>query len=271
MFFESIARSNSIENLKPMSQNSNFKYASLVVAALSCPTLKLLDTNIPFLVFSGTAVSPNMQSIKFTCPRGPCTRHGSYWRQRISDCECCIADLCEKPSMRSLEICSQWGDYQNLNKFLVILNRSLNSNPSFTDLQLPPDLWRRLSNLSSALRTHPSCLSLNRSKSLSDLSSFPNTMGTSTFWPSFVPILRMQRKCLSCPDLSQIQPLHNMHPLLHKALNTDGFLYYSKNGFCGGVNQAFWIKLRLGAQTIHRDSYSPITDLRSCYFTCLEY
>ncbi len=175
-------------------------------------TLKIFSTHLPFVAFSGT-VSPHLESITLTCD--------PYWGPQLVDCLCYVADLCKMPSMRSLEINIATDDLV-LDTFLVMLNHSLHCNPSFTNFPL----WESYSpspNFSSALRTHPSLLSWKRSKSLSDLSTIGQESSDATksaFWNRDY-YFSMGGKCLSCPDLLEMQSLHTMHPLLHKALHTD--------------------------------------------------
>ena len=170
---ESIASSRTLEDVKLCHEIKGpvpyVELCGLVEAALSCSTLQTFSTDIPFSAFSG-AVSPNLKSITFQ------HSNDSVWAPKaLFDCLCCIADQCKMPSMRSFKIDHFSRDfYPVADKFLVILNHSLHCNPSFTDLEL---VNLHLSSnyqrgpFSTALRTHPSLLSWNRSKSLSDLST----------------------------------------------------------------------------------------------------
>ena len=135
--------------------------------------------------------------------------------------------------------------YPVADKFLVILNHSLHCNSSFSDLKLNLHLSSNYQRgpFSTALRTHPSLLSWNRSKSLSDLSTAcaasesgnHNLATDCVLYGHYVnheefslPSVSIGSRCQSCPDLLQIQSLHNMHPLLREALNTNR-LYYDNN------------------------------------------
>ena len=230
-----------------------FELRCLVEAALSCSTLKTLSTNIPFLAFTGS-VSQNLKSIIFTV-----SPHTILSDKALFGCLCCIADMCRMPSMRSLEII-YWDDkyLYAVDDFLVILNHSLHCNSSFNNLELHLHLSSNYSRstFSNVLRTHPSLLSWNCSKFIDDVddsfiddNSFlidhnmpedasdcenNNTVPTDCiFYSPGHPVrnlasFRIGDRWQSCPDLLQMQSLHNMHPLLQRALGCET-LYYDKN------------------------------------------
>ena len=157
----------------------------------------------------------------------------------LSDCLCCIADMCRKPSMRVLEVNHYSRELDDgyyfpvWDTFVVILNRSLHCNPSFTSLKLnmymSPCYLRAI--FSYSLCAHPSLFSWNRSK------SFGNLIAATTSYPGGECIIGTHdhdilshRFLESCPDLLQMQSLHNLHPLLHRALNTE-LLYIYKASY----------------------------------------
>ena len=195
----------------------------LVEAAMSCSSLKTLSTDIPFLASSGT-VSPNLKSIEFSCT--------DLAAETMFNCLCCIADMCKMPSMRSLKIDYNYVDYYPVHdKFLVILNHSLHCNSSFTCFKLihfPLSLEYLSGPFLTALRTHPSLLSWNHSKSLSDLSTAcePRDVWSG---PRDERVEWTRTRCQSCPDLLQMQPLHNIHPRLYKPLRINRLYYHESD------------------------------------------
>ena len=229
--------------------SSLMEFPKLVKAALSCSTLKVLSTNIPFTV-SRNAVPPNLEVVKFQYS-------GFLWDEDVlSDCLCCIADMCRRPSMQFLDVCysSRIRSSEPVSdRFLVILNRSLHCNPSFRSLNLHIHMsanYQR-ATFSDSLQTHPSLFPWNMSKSFDDLSlSDSSTAAHDALEPegevaigcvlgsvqpknreSFASVW-IGSRWQSCPDLRQIQSLHNMHPLLHQALNMcTTHLYYCKKQF----------------------------------------
>ena len=244
---ESIASSHTLENMalhfkdatgRFVSVHKRLQLHSLVEAALSCSTLKMLSTNIPFSAFSDT-ISPNLEAIKFEPFEYWC---GCWTYKTVYDCLCCIANMCKIPSMTSLEIALDNEYHPAFDKFLVILNHSLRCNSSFTDLTLDGLHFYLRGTFSTALRTHPSLL-WNRSKSLSDLSTAWGTSESESDDQSSVEDASESEsddqsavedasesegynqsitlenaskdRCQSCPDLLQMQPLHNIHPKLY--------------------------------------------------------
>ncbi len=226
---ESIASSHTLERLSLMFFEPSILPCGLVESALSCSTLKTISTNIPFLTFADR-VSPNLESITFRCLEKNPSR-------AVFDCLCCIADLCKMPSMRSLKVTESCVPFPD---FWVILNHSLHCNSSFTDfnihyLPLIPTfsitLRPRLPTFLKPLRPqhptflktlrprHPSLFLRNRSKSLSDLSTACGASRLENLSYEVDGRNGMKsRRWQSCPDLQQLQFMHNMHPLLCNAL-----------------------------------------------------
>lgn len=240
-----IAGSHSLEDVTIMCDINDkdvlgIEFCCFVEASLSCPKLRKFKTNISFfacpetlcskpyfLVLNGK-VSPNLQSMKFEV---------DYFKgTKQPDCLCCIASMCKMSSMKSLEIYYEDAYISCLNtKFLVILNHSLYCNPFFANLKLDVHLSSNYQRciFSNALRSSPSLL-LNRSKSLTDLSTLRDNAeaffcdSDSRDYKLRHVSYRIGKKCQSCPDMLQMQSLHDMHPLLRKALKTDR-LYFKTN------------------------------------------
>ena len=120
-------------------------------------------------------------------------------------------------------------------KFLCKLLAIMNYKHSLTELyaltygHILPSYFslRQLSSLSRELRKDPAIVNLNlrRSKSLCDLATL-RLKTNDTGWRKKLSkdVLKHQ----SCPDLLEMQSLHNMHPNLHEALETKKY-YYSTN------------------------------------------
>ena len=136
----------------------SLKLSGLVEAALSCSTLKYLQTNILFhilpthqhietMVFK---VNPN-----FTTPA------------TLLDCLLCIAEMCRVQSMKKLHVFMfETIPPQDYACFLYVLNNSLHQNPSMRSLKIPrfPHF-----NLEHIIRKDH--VTVRRTKSLSDIAT----------------------------------------------------------------------------------------------------
>lgn len=151
-------------------------YHILLEAALSCSTVKILNTNIPFRAFTDRIFS-HLEDVTFEIP------FASLSVVTLHDCVCCIADLCKIPSMRCLRIVHSGVRniciLQVYLNFMTILNDSLHCNSSMEELLLSLEfkseddfIYFFLSSV-SGLRRDPDILRLNlkRSKSLCELNT----------------------------------------------------------------------------------------------------
>ena len=176
----------------------------LVEAALSCSSVKLLKTNIPFLTSSAEA---KIEHIVFNISHFFLVGNPAA----LCDCLLCIAKLYQIQSMKSLHIsCNRilYDDvlipYQDFCNFLTVLNDSLHQNTSISKLRIEEQMvesFFRWEELPRIFRI--GFLSTRRTISLPDLNT-ANPENDGNLWPYE-----------SCWDL---QSCHNMHPLLYKAL-----------------------------------------------------
>ena len=202
--------------------------STLVDAALSCSTIKRLCVNLPITASSCNKQPANLECVEFDIG----------W-QVFADlpttvflqCLDSIAKLCELPTVKSFKTTIDYHlwDFmlsippQLLCPFLTSLNTSLHINPSISHLSFAPCLLMpvyvrivylstfsyRLACLANAVKKDHavSHRSLRKSKSLNDL-SLNHTE-------------RPLPRCNSSLDLVELESLHNMHPMLYKALSCD--------------------------------------------------
>ena len=225
---------------------NEFELCRLVEGALSCKTLQMLSTNIPFVVPS-SKLSLNLMRIEFKLSP-------DIWeKSALSTCLSCIAALCERPSIKYLDICHKGEVYPAWDDFLAILNRSLHCNDPFVYLRIEMHLSSNYQRdtFSNTLRTHPSLLSAwNRSKSLPDLPSSVAesedtaekvdtdcVFGNARVNRNNIDSVLIGRRHQSCPNVFQMQSLHNIHPLLFKALRCDR-LYCKKDRFMRKISSS---------------------------------
>ena len=204
------------------------KMQGLVKAALSSSSLKSLSFNVPYIFHS---LPNNIEEIVFKV-----SPHSRMAISRLFDCLSSIADLGKQSWVKHLDmggniylvsVC-QWNVPSKMCcDLLALLNNNLHSNPSlnlstsFLSSFMPPV---QLNSLSHALCKDPDIprLNLRRSKSLCDLTTVQivkrdNCRGTHH----------------SCPDLLELQALHDMHPKLQKA-----HFPHHAGTFMGGVTHA---------------------------------
>ena len=142
--------------------------------------------------------------------------------QRVQNC---ITDIAHKCNVVQLLL---YGTNLHLHEnFITIMNNSLHHNQSMKRLELhiaDMNPSHKISTISHALRRDPSIpiSNLRRSQSLCDMrtSHSTRTDKMAVFEPYKSP------HGLSCPDLLEIQSLHDLHSLLHEALKCDK-LYYT--------------------------------------------
>lgn len=196
----------------------------LVEAALFCPSVKSLFTNIPFKI-PITDLLIHMENIRFDMS----LHHLSGLPVSLFTCLSCIAEICSVPSMTSFSIINtgsmnikkvHWRDYYD---FLSILNDSLHHNPSMCDLSILT-CFRSSHVLPHIIHEDPIIARLNvrRSRSLSDLvhmaDSEPVDDDSDSFYGSEDDDDDEVKSTSSCPDMRLLQSLPSIHPLLHKSL-----------------------------------------------------
>ena len=116
---------------------------------------------------------------------------------------------------------------------VALLNSSLQANPSLTiESNIFSGSKVHLNFLSRALRRDPDVVGMNfrRSQSLYDLTT--QKIRAQNYIELIKPVLKLKRmkkhpfswdssrRRHSCPDLLEMQSLHNMHPQLHQIIGT---------------------------------------------------
>ncbi len=192
-------------------QVNKFELDSVVEAVLSSSTVTSLETNFPFLIPSKTKISDIKINMKYPHPL------------EMQRCRASLISLACYSGIIPLKFTTVYIlQLSTLKDFITLLNNSLHSTTMIDGVRLRhfyigTDSIRQSSSYRSslfhALKRDVSVplSSLRKSQSLNDLST--------------------SRDCLdyyhSCPDLLEMQPLHNMHPKLHDGLRCDE-LYYDK-------------------------------------------
>ena len=165
-----------IENvtLKCHNPDLSLKLSGLVEAALSCSTVKYLQTDIPFhilpthhhietMVFK---VNPNFTTLTPAA---------------LLDCLLCIAEMCRVQSMKALHVfIFKTIPPQDYVSFLCVLNNSLHQNPSMCSLVLKFPCFN-LKEIQHIIRKDH--VTVRRTKSLSDIAT------AIPIQPQHVPIL----------------------------------------------------------------------------------
>ena len=147
--------------LKCYNHDLSLKLSGLVEAALSCSTVKYLQTNIPFHILPTHHHIETMVfevNLNFTTT-APAT---------LLDCLLCIAEMCRVQSMKALHVSSmrETIPLQDYASFLCVLDDSLHNNPSMHSLTVPrfPHF-----NLEDIIRKDH--VTVRRTKSLSDIAT----------------------------------------------------------------------------------------------------
>lgn len=196
------------------SEYSILKDHKLVKAALSIPSIKTLETNIPFYFPQNETTS--LKKLKFEI----WPYFLDFAAPTLFRCLRSIADMCRLPSMESLEI--SYDDpiifeydpdipYHWHCDFIAVLNNSLHINPSMNNLFLDPFFFNKHClerSLPEALHKDVDAarLILRRSASQHDLG------------------VESEEDCKdnchfsSCPDLPLVQSICDIHPLLYNTL-----------------------------------------------------
>ena len=202
----------------------------LVPAALSCPSLKCIKTNIPFLHWQKFCrVEHHVQHIffEFSLSAVQC------FEETICNCLLSLAEMCAAPSMKSLVIecnhfcpkfpaCHTLYSYGWYSDFISILNDSLCKNPSIIHLHLDPSFFSYYCDcLPDALYRDPAIAKLEIARSVS-LPDLPECLAadddSSSCSSSSASDNYNLKHSSSCPDFRLLQSMHNMHPLLYKTL-----------------------------------------------------
>ena len=146
----------------------------------------------------------------------------------LCDCLCHIAYMCKLLSaVRILYYLLLQLPPQLLCTLAAILNSSLYCNLNVhVDIRCLHFSLSDLNSLSCALRKDHNLIHLKwkRSKSHCDLSVLQLEKNDIEVERKSVKIISRH---YSCPDLFEMQSLHNMHPKLHKVLRSSSF-YYSR-------------------------------------------
>ena len=162
-----LSSSSTIEDLTLECSNPDLSLtlSGLVEAALSCSTVKYLQTNILFHIL------PTHHHIEtmvfkvnpyFTTPTPAA----------LLDCLLCIAEMCRVQSMKALHVIMFETIYirpQDYASFLCVLNDSLHQNPSMHSLEIPRFSHLNLKEIPHIIRKDH--VTVRRTKSLSDIAT----------------------------------------------------------------------------------------------------
>ena len=205
----------------------------LVLAALSCPSLKSIETNIPFFHWHKICRVEHVV-FKFSLEAVKC------FQETILNCLLSLAEMCGVPSVKSLVIncspntnnvlfrlfsnfpaCHTLYSYKWYCNFISILNDSLHKNASIIGLHLDPHFFGCYAGgLPGALYRNPAIAKCDIARSLSLpelLEHFPSEDSCNSSSANDNYINHTSLKCASSsPDLCLLQSMHNMHPLLYK-------------------------------------------------------
>ena len=205
----------------PFDVDSSPDLSQLVESALSCSSIKSLETNIPFFILP---TQHHLQNLTFIIS----AYFMSSYPHPLFDCLFCIAAMCRVQTMKSLKITNNClplslPDHHN-STFMSVLNNSLHHNPSLSlslqnnhlGLEELPHITRKV------------YLNVRRTKSLSDIASLISVdidtlrsfalisdIGLFAEDNDYGPYRHSLQRTMSCWDF---QSLHNIHPLLKEIL-----------------------------------------------------
>lgn len=266
-----ISRSQSLECITmkyyKKSTDLTFQYCTfnkLIEAALSCSTVKslTLDNVLPFQMLNSKVIS-HVTQLEFILQPAIITS-----AQRLFDCLCCIADMCKAHSMKILNILIHFPISQlphvavnvpsrKFCDFIAILNNSLHCNQTIDQLGSAFRIYCPIhcTILSHALKDPAVLLlDLERSKSLCDLSTL-DIVEDYDYTPRWrvtkrdKMLKRPLKRRHSCPNLLEMQPLHNIHPLLYEFLLDTGYNdFYLKDSRTNRVRKRLY---RKGYEDLH--------------------
>ena len=134
----------------------SLKLSGLVEAALSCSTVKYLQTNIPF---HNLPTHHHIETMVFVDNPTP--------SPALLDCLLCIAEMCQVQSMKALYVETiRPHDYAS---FLCVLNDSLHQNPSMHSLEFFQFSHFNFEEIPHIIRKDH--VTVRRTKSLSDIAT----------------------------------------------------------------------------------------------------
>ena len=161
-----LSSSCTIENvtLKFSNRDYSLKLSGLVEAALSCSTVKYLETNIPFLILP---THHHIETMVFTVD----LIFTTPFPAALLNCLLYIAEMCRVQSMKALDVDIMFNpippqDYAN---FLCVLNDSLHQNPSMCSLNILRFSHFNLKEIPHIIRKDH--VTVRRTKSLSDIAT----------------------------------------------------------------------------------------------------
>ena len=220
------------------SQLALFNFQKVVESAsLACPMLTHLDIWMPWpLPHFNRRLSSTIECVSFGVNLVP----DCCILTNFCDWLLCIADICKRTSLKHVSIESYLPSMISYDippeiycKFLSIVSHSLHCNPSlkiYWSCQFDPIYHIPIRTLSRALRKDRDITlhTLQRSKSLCDLTTIP-------FTTRFCGNYREDRskfikRTQSCPDLLEMQSVHNLDPRLHAFMccrNKSNDYYYT--------------------------------------------
>ncbi len=185
---------------------------SVVEAVLSSSTVTSLETNFPVLISNRTNISDIKIDMGYN--EYPHPLEMQRWHASLISLACYSGVI---PLKFRIDI--DLRQFSTLKDFITILNSSMLDDGKRLGIVslMAENIRPYFSSLSHALkRDLPVPLSsLRKSQSLNDLST--SSCDCHDYYQS-------------CPDLLEMQPLHNMHPKLHDGLRCDE-LYYRKQYF----------------------------------------
>ena len=214
-----ISTSSTLEHVFQFYPPPALNFFPVLDAALYSSTVTSIVTNLVFRYLS----TSNTNYIRLNVAQS--LDFDARATQRIQNC---ITDIAHKCNVIWLVLV---GTNLHLHgNFITIMNNSLHHNQSMKILELdiaPMNPSHKISTISRALQRDPfiPISNLRRSQSLCDMRT-PHSTRTdkmAVFEPYKSP------RVLSCPDLLEIQSLHDLHPLLHEALKCDELYYTMDN------------------------------------------
>ena len=149
--------------LKCYNPDLSLKLSGLVEAALSCSTVKYLQTNIPFHILP---THHHIETMEFEVNLTFTTTAPAS----LLDCLLCIAEMCRVQSMKELHVNTMFKAIhvprQDYASFLCALDDSLHNNPSMHILTIPRFPHFNLEDIKR--KDH---VTVRRTKSLSDIAT----------------------------------------------------------------------------------------------------
>ena len=224
---DAISSSQSLEHVELVYDDEDIaELDKLVLAALSCPSLKSIETNIP--LFHWHKISHVEHVVfKFSFEAVKC------FQETILNCLLSLAKMCGVPPVKSLAVkcssrpsdnkfpaCRSLYSCEWYCNFISILNDSLHKNASIIGLHLDPNFFGYYADgFPLALDRNPAIAKFAIAQSVSLpqlLEYFPSEDDSSSCSRSSASDDYNLKRSSSCPDLCLLQSMHNMHPLLYE-------------------------------------------------------